>query len=131
MTKRPGFTLLELLTVMGVAAILVVIGFPSLQAMKQNAAVSGGAQELASILRQAQGQALAGSGNSSQRVSGGGSTYTHGVAIYSLPAGVSVTAFDVTFLRRYGTTSPFTIDITGSSLTKHISISATGVVTLQ
>lgn len=135
MAKRPGFTLLEIMTVIGVAAVLLAIGLPSMQAMKQNAAVNGATQELVSVLRQAQGRAIAGYGNSNQQVTGGASTYTYGTVTYALPSGVTVATFNVTFLRKNGTTSTGAdippINVTGSSITKHIAISATGIVTLQ
>lgn len=58
MTKRPGFTLLELMVTIGVLAIVVGFAVPSYAAMQRSATLNSVAQDIADGIRIAQTRAL-------------------------------------------------------------------------
>ena len=55
---RRGFTLLELLVVIGSMAVLAAIGIPTFQVMRKNVMLSSQAQEIVSTLRVAQTRSI-------------------------------------------------------------------------
>lgn len=57
---RRGFTLVELLTVIGICGLLLAFSFPTLSRYKQNLLLNASAFERASELRAAQARALGG-----------------------------------------------------------------------
>lgn len=127
-----GFTLLELLTVIGVASILLAAGIPAMQSLRQNANLGGTTTEIVSRLRQAQSQAVASVGNTDHSVTFTADQYTIDGQVTKLPSGVTISSGTgtVTFQRLTGTIAAahtLTVRLSGGSQ-RTVTISPAGVV---
>ena len=58
MTRQKGFTLIELMTTLGVATILLTIAVPNMQEFRRNSRQTGGVNELLSGMRVARNTAI-------------------------------------------------------------------------
>lgn len=58
MTRQKGFTLIEVLTTLGVATILIAVAVPGMQAFKMNTRQTGSVNELVSGMRVARNTAI-------------------------------------------------------------------------
>jgi prepilin-type N-terminal cleavage/methylation domain-containing protein len=130
--RRPGYTLIELLTVIGVASILLAAGIPAMQSLRQNASLGGTTTEIVSRLRQTQSLAVASVGNTDHRVQFSANQYSVDGQVTKLPYDVTISsgAGTVIFKRLTGTiAAPYTLTVrlsTGS--TRTVTISPAGVV---
>lgn len=129
--RRPGFTLIELMTVIGITSILLAAGIPAMQSLRENANLGGTTTEIVSRLRQTQTLAVASVGNANHSVQFSTNKYTVDGTDTLLPSGVTITngaGTTVTFLRLYGTTSAQTLTVRLSGNERTITISPAGVV---
>ncbi|OPX18346.1 type II secretion system protein GspH [candidate division WOR-3 bacterium 4484_100] len=58
MTKKRGFTLIELMVVIGIISIIIAIAVPNFAGIQQRARIRSGAQQIAQDLRQIRERAL-------------------------------------------------------------------------
>lgn len=135
--RRPGFTLLELLTVIAIIGVLAALSWPGLANLRQTANQKDGADQLISVLRQIQARAIAGQGNTDQTITFSASSpcaYSS-TSLGSITAPSGVTCFKhattnipsaITFRKLTGvvTAGADTIDIGGKSIT----ITSAGVI---
>lgn len=140
MTSRPGFTLLEVLTVIAIIGVLTAIGWPSVSTLKQSSSLTDATQSFVSILQTAQAEATANQGGSTvahtvHRLSGTSYSLIAGTnsTAYTLPNGVTFTAAwpDVPFAPRTGTTTATTISLTNGGVTKNVAINSLGIVNVN
>ncbi len=130
--RRPGFTLIELMTVIGIASVLLAAGIPALSNLRQNASLGGTTTEIVSRLRQAQTLAVASVGNADHTVVFSTDQYTVDGRVTRLPNGVTISngVGAVTFKRLLGTipaTHTLTVSLNGGSQ-RTVTISSAGVV---
>jgi type IV fimbrial biogenesis protein FimT len=145
-SSRSGFTVIELLVVIGILGLMLAIGIPSFASIRRNVALGNTADEIVSALRLAQNSAMASQGGVDQGVYftatqyclfGGtwsgtcpsaSTTYTMG----SYGITVSGAPISVVFQHLTGVTSARTIvvGISGGSQ-KTITVEATGKLSVQ
>lgn len=139
MTRRPGFTALELLITIGVIGILAGVSIPSFAQAQQRLRVRQSAAELADVIRQAQTKAIAGIHGSTITVTFQAGSITTTIdatgtqAVWAIPAGLNIASdvSSVTFNRLTGRpSSPASITVTNDSGNNSaIAVAVSGVIT--
>lgn len=124
--------MIELLTVIGIASILLAAGIPAMQSLRQNANLGGTTTEIVSRLRQTQSLAVASVGNVNHSIVFSTNQYTVDGQVNQLPSGVTISSGTgtVTFQRLTGTipaVHTLTVRLNGGSQ-RTVTISAAGVV---
>ena len=137
-----GFTLIELIIVVGIIGLLMLVAVPTFNAMRDNVALKNSSQQIVSTLRLAQNRAITSQGGVQHSVqfttnsfiifggTAGSPTYS---TTYPLTGGIQILSggTTVTFARLTGTTAATTIQVGFSSTKKQdIKIDATGNITI-
>ncbi len=147
--KEYGFSLIELLIIIGIVILLIVMIVPSLASFRKNQALQNTTNAIVSLLQEARGQTLASYNTTFYSVrfetdrailfSGGSynsSDTTNKVVVFDIPVVLQTTVLNgggvsVSFDRLKGTTSQhgtITIGISGGE-SRTVSISSSGVIT--
>lgn len=137
MKQRPGFTFLELLTVMAIVGVLVAVAVPSYAAIRNSVAFSGVTDELVNDLRTTQSQAITSQGGSTTVYTvhflNDKKTYqilnnTTVIKEITLPNGIEfkVVPSDIIFTRLIGTTTLTPITLKIGTREKTITVDANG-----
>ena len=86
--RRPGFSLIETLVVLGLIALFILVSFPVLNIFRQNLSLIYASRQVASDLRAYQQEAFM--RQESVSIAFAGQAYSVGLKKVSLPAGVKV-----------------------------------------
>jgi prepilin-type N-terminal cleavage/methylation domain-containing protein len=129
-----GFSLIELLVVIGVMGLLVAMTIPGISGLIRSTRVTGAANMLAADLRYA--HSLASSERKTYAVTFGSNKYAvvrmspvSTIRTRSLPRGVACAASDTAKFFAWGLTTPATITMSGGGRSNVVRLSATGRVT--
>lgn len=150
MKSQQGFTLLELVLVMGILAVITTVGFGYYRNFARSIELESTSTVLMSDLKTAQAKSMAGTDNRKwgiHTVNGASdyyevfstpTTYTDPVASVSetiyLPSGISFSSpgegvtRDILFSKITGTTAPASLSLTFESTTRDITIKGVGVI---
>jgi prepilin-type N-terminal cleavage/methylation domain-containing protein len=128
-----GFSLIELLVVIGVLGLLVAITVPGISGFAGSVRVSGAANTLAADLRYA--RALASAQRKTYAVTFEASNYSvvrlspaATVRTRALPRGVACAASDTATFFPWGLTTPTTITVSGNGRSNVVRLTANGSV---
>ncbi len=128
-----GFSLLELVIVIGIMGLLMAISVPGISGYVRSVRVTGAAKTLAADLRYA--HTLAGAQRRTHAVTFGANSYSllrmsplATVRTRALPQGVACAASDTAKFFAWGLTTPSTITISGHGRTSVLRLSANGSV---
>lgn len=118
---KPGFTLLELLVVLGILFVIFAFGYPSYSNIREDVVLKDTSYEIVNVLRLAQDHSISSMGASPWGVDFAtdsyilrGSDYSHE---YDLPSGISITAdssSQITFDRLTGSANVGMIKLVSS-----------------
>jgi prepilin-type N-terminal cleavage/methylation domain-containing protein len=141
--NKQGFTMIELMVVLGITALLATMGLPALNLARVNIALKSDTDEIVSALRLAQHRAVVSQGNTVHGVAFEAANYTlyggdwaapSNPAEYSLKSGISIAAgagTQVVFDRLTGVASPGTITITAAGRNKTVTVNEWGQISVQ
>ncbi len=140
--SRSGFTLIEVLTVIGIISILVVVAVPSYALMRNNVALTSTVEDLADTLRIAQNYSMTSQDGATWGVHCASDRYSMYKGTWPtapaketlLPSGVTMTCgiSDITFERLTGSTQNTQITVSLSTgVVRTIQVSASGKISLQ
>ena len=132
-SRARGFTLTELIIVVGVLGLLVAFGVPSTSRFIRSARVNGAANMLAADIHYA--RSLATAQRRTYKVAFRSNNYVIAestpwviVKTRQMPRGVTLAATDTVRFFAWGLTSPTTVTVTGHDGAKTLSVAANGSV---
>jgi prepilin-type N-terminal cleavage/methylation domain-containing protein len=137
MARRPGFTIIELLVVIGLIGLIAAMSVPSFGAMQRRASLRAASDEVVSALRSAQNAAMATGPSTSFRgvrfEANQYVIYTQDGDIQTIPLrpGLTFTPVTVQFAGLTGDAAPQTVQLHASSGDVTMTVNATGRVAVQ